>query len=284
MKKEITSKLQGLEQVELSIAGRKFNIWFETGDRYLGSQDALNARSTEASAFRNTCINLLGNLNMNGSSQVLDVGANVGITTLVLGQLSQYRETTTPISKIISFEPDPLTYECLKENAQCFPGLISTVNCALGERSGSLPFMRQSGRTYGSHIVTDVHMTGATNEFVNVERLDKYVEKFAIPHVGLIKIDVEGHDKAVLLGAIGTIENFNPWIYLEFNSWTLMAYGGINPRDFLEYLLEWFQIVSVVNKDTGALEPIKSKTEALTFLHNNLVLHGCVDDLVLRLR
>lgn len=271
------------KQVDLSIAGRKFSIWSEDGESYLGSQEALNVRSGEATTFRTTCINLLDSLILNGTS-VLDVGANVGITTLVLAQLSQNRETTTPISKIISFEPDPLTFECLEKNAQYFPGLISTVNCALGERSGSLPFMKQSGSSYGSHIVTDVHMTGVTNEFVNVERLDYYVEKLAIPHVGLIKIDVEGHEKAVLTGAIGTIEKFNPWIYLEFNSWTLIAYGCINPRNFLEYLLERFQIVSVVNKVTGAQEPIKSKTEALAFLHNNLVLHGCVDDLVLRLR
>lgn len=162
--------------------------------------------------------------------------------------------------------------------------MITTVNCALGERSGNLPFLRTSGSTSASHIVTDMDMTGATNEFVKVERLDYYVENLELPHVRLIKIDVEGHEKSVLLGAIGTIEKFNPWIYLEFNSWTLIAYGGINPRDFLEYLLDRFQIVLIVNKATGDLEPIKSKIEARAFLYNNLVLHGCVDDLVLRLR
>ena len=63
-----------------------------------------------------------------------------------------------------------------------------------------------------------------------------------------------------------------------------MAFGGIDPRRFLEYLMDSFQILSAVNKATGALEPIKSKSDAFTFLHNNLLLHGCVNDLVLRLK
>jgi len=284
MKDQTVNKLEGTVSTNLPIGGKIFNIWFRDGDSYLESQSALNVRAAEASAFRNICINLLGQLNVDSATCVLDIGANVGISSLVLGVLSQNGETITPISKIVSFEPEPLTFECLEKNSQFFPGLISTVNCALGERSGTLPFMRTPGSTSASHVVTDVHFSGATNELVKVERLDYYVEKLALPHVGLIKIDVEGHEKAVLLGGIGTIEKFNPWIFLEFNSWTLIAYGGINPRSFLEYLLGWFQIVSVVNKVTGVLEPIKSKSEALAFLHNNLVLHGCVDDLVLRLR
>ena len=283
MKDQTENILQGVVSANLPIGEKTFNVWFREGDSYLGSQEALHARAAEARAFRNTCINLLGQLNT-GATSVLDVGANVGITTLVLGQLSKIKETATPISKIISFEPEPLTYECLKENAQCFPGLISTVNCALGERSGSLSFARTPGSTTASHIVTNEDLPGTANEVVKVERLDYFVEKLALPHVGLIKIDVEGYERAVLQGAIGTIEKFNPWIYMEFNSFATIVFGGINPGEFLKYLLDWFQIVSVVNKSDGTLEPINSKSKAFNFLHNNLVLHGCVDDLVLRLR
>lgn len=266
---------------DLPIGNKVYKVQFPKGDSYLESKEATRSRAAEAIAFRNICISLLDNPT-DDATCVLDVGANIGMISLVLGQLSVNKETKTPISRIISFEPEPLTFECLKLNAQYFPGLVSTVNCALGERSGKLPFLKTPGSTAGSHVVTDKHMTGASNKFVEVVRLDDYIRNLALPQVGLIKIDVEGHEMAVLEGAQETIEKYNPWIYLEFNSWTLISFGGINPRDFLEYLMDRFQQVLVVNQAAGVLEPIKSKTDALAFLHNNLVLHGCVDDLVLR--
>jgi len=283
MEDKSVNELVGAVCTELSIAGRMFNLWFPEGDSYLNSREALNVRAAEASAFRNTCMQLLRDLNADGTG-CLDIGANVGLTSLVLGQLSYEKKTPTPISRIVSFEPEPLTFICLEKNTRIFPGLITAVNCALGARSESLSFLKTPGSTSASHVVTEGHFTGTANEIVQIERLDYYVEKLALPHVGLIKIDVEGHEKAVLQGAIGTIEKFNPWIYTEFNSWTLIAYSNMNPREFLDYLLDGFQSVYRVNKVTGSLEPIKSKTEALTFLHNNLVINNCVDDLVLRLR
>lgn len=269
--------------VNVDIAGKTFNIWAIAEDSYLGSTEACNFRSVEALAFKNTCINLLNILKINGPTCVLDVGANVGINSLVLGQLAQNRETKTRISKVVSFEPEPFTFICLEKNVKYFPNLILPINGALGERSRPSLFFKTPGSTSGSHLVTTTDFAGTANENVKVERLDYYVDKLRLQHVGLIKIDVEGHEKSVLRGAIGTIEKFNPWIYLEFNSWTLMAFADENPRDFLEYLLDQFQIVSVTDKITGALQSIKSRTEALAFLHNNLVFHGCVNDLVLRL-
>jgi FkbM family methyltransferase len=268
---------------ELFIAGEKFNLCFLPGDHYLSSNEAIAIRVGEANYFRKLCLELIRNLNVD-STACLDVGANVGITSLVMGQLSKNSETATPISKILSFEPEPRTFKCLQQNVQIFSNLITPINCALGMRSGNLSFSRTPITTSASHIVTSAHFTDLANEVVQAERLDYYVEKLALPHVGLIKIDVEGYEKAVLEGAVGTIEKFNPWIVLEFNSWTLIAFGGINPGEFLEYLLNWFKIVYKVNKRTGALEPIKSKTEAFNFLHNNLVLNGCLDDLVLKLK
>jgi FkbM family methyltransferase len=280
---EMDGKVEGAARGEILIAGETFELWFEQGDSYLESRASRDARSAEANTFRNTCKQLIHDLNTDGTT-CIDIGANVGITSIVLGSLSRDGQTGTPISRILSFEPEPFTFECLKHNIQVFPKTIDAINCALGARSGRLSFLKTPGSTSASHVVTEAHVTGATNDVVQVQRLDYHVEKLALSHVGFIKIDVEGHEKHVLQGAVSTIEKFNPWIYLEFNSWTLIAYGGINPREFLEFLLDWFHLIYRVNKTTGDLEPIKSKDAALAFLHNNLVFNGCVDDLVLRLR
>lgn len=121
MEDQTVSKLEGTVSTNLSIGGKTFNVWFRDGDSYLASQEALHVRAAEASAFRNTCVNLLGKLNTDNATCVLDVGANIGITTLVLGQLSLNGETTTPISKIVSFEPEPETYKCLEKILNSFP-------------------------------------------------------------------------------------------------------------------------------------------------------------------
>jgi hypothetical protein len=133
------NELVGAVRTELSIAGRMFNLWFPEGDSYLNSSEALKVRAAEASALGNTCMQLLRDLNADDTA-CLDIGANVGITSLVLGQLSYEKKTPTPISRIISFEPEPLTFKCMGKNTRVFPGLITAVNGALGARSESLSF------------------------------------------------------------------------------------------------------------------------------------------------
>lgn len=72
-------------------------------------------------------------------------------------------------------------------------------------------------------------------------------------------------------------------IYLEFNSWTLIAFQNINPREFLEYLTSNFEFIYHILSD-GTLNRLKDDASLLGFLHENLVNHGCVDDLLLRKR
>jgi hypothetical protein len=66
-------------------------------------------------------------------------------------------------------------------------------------------------------------------------------------------------------------------VFLEFNSFTLIAYGDKNPRRFLEELLARFPYVYCFRGARPAR--IGDGVALLAFLHQNLVEHGCVDDL-----
>lgn len=276
-------KIKSADKTDIQLVGKKYSVWYKKDDNYLSTPEAVSSRSKEADFLKKTCTQLLSQLKNNRSITLIDIGANIGITTIIMGQIAQENKTQTQISKIYAFEPEPLSFECLQNNVSVFDGLIQCENYAIGERTGNVSFLVTPGSTSASHIVTNNHITGSNNLIVKVERLDYFVDKYQITNVGFIKIDVEGHERSVLNGAINTLEKYNPWIYMEFNSFTTIAYGGYNPREFLEYLLDWYKLVYIVDKVNGNLELIKSKTQALAFLHNNLVLHGCVDDLVLKL-
>jgi len=270
---------EGFERQDFLLLGRSYPLVFQKGDAYLSSQGALDTRAQEAENFYKTCHPLIRDLGAD-STACIDVGANVGITTIALSQISSSSAPGTSISSIVAIEPGPTSFKCLKSNVHDLPN-VTTINCALGSRAGRLGFVNAENNSSASHLILDDNLeTGGCL----VSRLDHIVDSLSLPHVGFIKIDVEGYERNVLLGAVHTIEKFNPWIYLEFNSWTQIAYGGVNPKDFLYYLLDWFGVIHRVNKSTGALEPILSKQSAIGFLHSNLVYNGCFDDLVMQLR
>jgi FkbM family methyltransferase len=267
------------EEKNLEFMGQSYPLVFEKGDTYLSSQGARESRAKEAENFYRTCMPLVQSLDTN-TTTCIDVGANAGVTTIALSYIAVGLLPGKTIQNIIAIEPGLVSFKCLTKNVQELPN-VKVINCALGSRSGQLEFVNSLNNSSASHVVSNGNVsTGGCL----VSRLDQIVDSLALENVGLVKIDVEGYEKNVLLGAVHTIEKFNPWIYMEFNSWTQLAYGGTNPREFLDFLLDWFDVIRPVNKSTGALESPLSKESALGFLHSNLVYNGCVDDLVLRLR
>lgn len=67
-------------------------------------------------------------------------------------------------------------------------------------------------------------------------------------------------------------------VLVEFNSFTMLGFRDISPRDFLRYLLALFPFVYRWNGNRAA--HIESDGAALGFLHDHLVSAGCVDDLL----
>lgn len=99
--------------------------------------------------------------------------------------------------RVVAFEPVPLAFERLRENAAAnLPNCsIETVNLALGSRSGSLVMTTAFGT--GNHVVTGGDREGSV--VVEATTLDEFVRSSVYP--GFLKIDVEGHELEVLSGA-----------------------------------------------------------------------------------
>lgn len=134
----------------------------------------------------------------------LDIGANIGNHSVFFSEL---------FSEVISFEPNPKTYELLKFNA--YGRNIITHNFGLSDSKSKLPF-HQVGLNIGASCIVD-NSSSATADFnVDVKRLDSQ-DEISCKNILLMKIDVEGHEASVLRGAEQTISTHKPLILLEQN-------------------------------------------------------------------
>lgn len=104
--------------------------------------------------------------------------------------------------KVFAFEPDPLSFHCMVNNAQ-FDNVVK-LNAALGEENRLMTVNRSDGRNVGVHTVSegnDVPMF--TLDTLNLDACD------------LIQLDVEGFEIFAIKGAINTIKRFWPVITAE---------------------------------------------------------------------
>jgi FkbM family methyltransferase len=126
---------------------------------------------------------------------ILDVGANIGGMALTLSHLR-------PNCAVHAFEPSPETFDCLTANLarnqvkQIKPWLI-----AAGNEDGRQKFLND-GRSPATNrlLPPEADESGPSVE-VNVVTLDSFLEQQEDAEVAFLKVDVEGYEPAVLLGA-----------------------------------------------------------------------------------
>lgn len=135
---------------------------------------------------------------------VFDVGANVG-------QYAQLVMQAMPDAKLFSFEPHPTSFKALESAAA--NGKFEVRQLALSDSVGeSLLFDHAAGAAGSQHAtlfrdVIEVSYADRAESFpVNVVTLDTFLQKEGIPHIHLLKIDVEGAERNVLVGARETLE------------------------------------------------------------------------------
>lgn len=202
----------------------------------------------------------------------MDVGANIGATALIMS-------AHVGSGVVHAFEPGRSTFDLLRRNMAA--NSASNVVChpyALSDQPGEMGFAENSA--YG-------HLTpaGESSTTVAVHTVDQMVEALDLQRLDLLKIDTEGFEPQVLAGARAAIERFRPVIFCELNAWTLLAYGGSNPLDFLSDLTRRFAHVYRVGRGGRrlVLEEIAGDPprRAILLLRDNLVYFNAFNDLVI---
>jgi FkbM family methyltransferase len=151
------------------------------------------------------CENRLMSALVRPGDVVVDVGANVGTVALALAR------AVGPQGTLHLFEPQPILQQAL-HTTLTINGLTTArlYGVAVGNSAGQvkIPVVRpEEPGNYGAVRVTEAS-GGIAVPLITLDSL-------MLPHCRLIKIDVEGMDFDVLLGAADLIARTRPFIYME---------------------------------------------------------------------
>jgi FkbM family methyltransferase len=142
---------------------------------------------------------------VNPGSIVCDIGANIGVVTLVLSRL------VGPTGRVYAFEPNPRCYESLEAAVQQNQATnVSVQQFALGAEPGELELaFPEHNAGAGSLKRRSTDNIGHTVR-VPVRRLEDFATEQGIREIHFLKIDVEGFESEVLSGGLQTLTSYRP--------------------------------------------------------------------------
>jgi FkbM family methyltransferase len=154
----------------------------------------------------------------------LDIGANIGITTLPLASEEGI--------VIHAFEPDPINFQMLTANLGINrpQHTVSLHQIALADQNGTLPFELNPINPADNRLAGDGHPAMGENRWkrieVQVRRLDDVLGPTDGPIVA--KIDAEGSEAKIIAGGYQTLSNAE-LVTLEWYPY-LLARGDGDPE------------------------------------------------------
>lgn len=121
---------------------------------------------------------------------IVDIGANVGVTALVLSQIAGAR--------VVCYEPDNGNYDFLRSNlARNEVSNVSAVQAAVADFDGALEFQTDTEST-GGHVLAPGTTSSKPTVKVDSVSLTSVLEQFGDAEVDLIKCDCEGGEYSII--------------------------------------------------------------------------------------
>lgn len=157
---------------------------------------------------------------------VLDIGANIGCHTL------RFAKLVGKNGKVVAFEPMTFALTKLKDNIELnnFKNII-VEKIALSNVDGK----RQTINFRASWTLDGNREDINQKEEIDFLTLDTYIRKKQINKVDFVKVDVDGYEYKVLVGAKETLQKFSPLILIELGKYTLSNFGD-KLEDLVDFL------------------------------------------------
>lgn len=193
---------------------------------------------------------------------IFDVGANTGRIALSLGK-------TFPKAEIYAFEPNPKTFIELERNA-----VSRNIVChakGLSDKQGMLDIFSSSNEIESEHtclypeVLSHFHQYDDIESYsVVIDTIDCFCSQKSIPHIDFLKIDTEGHELSVLIGAKQMLgSNKIDIILFEFNEMNVISRTFW--RDFFNLLSPRYNLFRVHGYRLSPITKYDPKDEVFLF-------------------
>jgi len=192
-------------------------------------------------------------------AMVVDAGANFGHYALTASN------RVGADGLVFAFEPHAPTFALLTENAALQRyGNLRPIQAGLGAEPGNLPIYEDDGNP-GGHSFLDWNRRDDTGgaKTVPVRALDDVLNEQAPGRpLSILKIDVQGLEMDVLLGAEKTISRDRPSVLCEVTPLVLARTAG-GHRTLLSFFEDRNYRATILLPDENRLEPVEFSALAL---------------------
>lgn len=169
-----------------------------------------------------------------GDPVFLDIGSNIGLFSAMVAN-------KMPQARVISFDPDPVSYLALT-NTKVYNrlGNLEVVPMGLGEKMELRSFYFDT-LNHGGHSFDRFNINSGCEPIrssLMCFQLDSLVPFMHLDRVDLIKVDVQGFEEQVLKGAAGTIKKYRPTLLVECEHKYLLNADNSMQSLFADYVCE----------------------------------------------
>ena len=146
-----------------------------------------------------------------GDKVCVDIGAHMGHYALNMARKAK---------RVVAFEcsPQSFNYLCANIALQDLNYSIDKYNVALSNTEGTAKYYIRDRLDGGSNGISKFNRDDNEHNPC-IEVPTRTLDSFGLKNVGFLKIDVEGHEKEVLEGAVNTLKE-NGWPPFIFESWS----------------------------------------------------------------
>ncbi|MDX2128584.1 MAG: FkbM family methyltransferase [Chloroherpetonaceae bacterium] len=191
----------------------------------------------------------------------IDVGANVGFYSLNFAKIIGDK------GKVFSFEASPNTFQVLKKNIYLnnFENNIYFYDIAISDKKGEVIFSLSDEHDHSGwgHIGYDSRYNSIK---VPTTTLDEFLEENNLLNVDFLKVDIEGAEDLLLIGAEKSLKaNRIKCVFIEFSG---MDEAAINYRikRFSDFGYSLISPIDVLNEINSGKRFSKSVTDNMLFV------------------
>lgn len=194
---------------------------------------------------------------------VADIGANIGMTTLLFADLAR---------QVYAFEPSPSTFKLLQKNiATNRAHNVQAFNLGLGETREKLNITYIANNRAGGFISEKIRpLDGHITEEIYVDSIDDFFAAHQLTPT-FLKMDVEGFEQSVVKGGRAFLSRHEPTVVMEMNHYCLGVLQRITLPDFLDFMRSVFPVLYAIDTDNATVIDLHHPEKAYYVMHEHVV-------------